>query len=145
MNKTLQSVQDVLLSIKLAAKNGHLQPGMSTISDLVGVALGQIGRVVNRYDSEDRVKQVSMVRAGPMKYACYQLRDIETGEFGPLQFHFTIDNTVIAVMGESAFKLFARFGNDDLARQAGTWVDPHAAHRKPVTSEQGPEPRMMVS
>lgn len=71
----------------------------------------------NRYDFLDTVKRVSLMRAGPLKFAAYKVRDIETGEWSKLQFHMTYDNTVYGVMGEEAFKLFARLGNEALERE----------------------------
>lgn len=71
----------------------------------------------NRYDKRDIVRREAVLIAdgiGSMKMAAYRVRDPETGEFSPLQFHFTYDNTVMAVMGESAAKLFAKFINDTL-------------------------------
>ena len=55
------------------------------------------------------VRREAVIRAGVMKVAAYRVRDPETGEFSPLQFHMTYDNTIIAMMGEEAAKLFATF------------------------------------
>lgn len=63
----------------------------------------------NAYDKNDIVRQVSLIRSGGLKLAAYRLKDLETGEFSKLQFHATWDNTVMAVMGEEAAKLFASF------------------------------------
>lgn len=56
----------------------------------------------------DMVRQLACIIAGGIKVACYQTRD-EEGEWGPRQFHMTSGNTVMAVMGPEAAKLFARF------------------------------------
>lgn len=66
----------------------------------------------NRYDRRDRIRRVSAIIAGPMKLAAYQVRDPETDEWSPLQFHVTFDNHVMAVMSHEAAKLFARFVTD---------------------------------
>ncbi len=63
----------------------------------------------NGYDSQDRIDRVAALVAGPMKLAAYKVRDPETNEWGPIQFHMTYDNTVMAVMGTEAAKLFATF------------------------------------
>lgn len=63
----------------------------------------------NRYDWRDIVRRESVIIAGPMKMASYRVRDPDTGEFSSLQFHLTYNNTVMAVMGEEAAKLFANF------------------------------------
>lgn len=71
----------------------------------------------NRYDKRDIVRREAVMIAdgiGSMKMAAYRVRDPETDEFSPLQFHFTYDNTVMAVMGERSAKLFANFINDTL-------------------------------
>lgn len=72
----------------------------------------------NTYDKTDRVRRKAAIIAGPMKIAAYTVADPETGEHGSLQFHMTYDNTVMAVMGESAAKLFAKFVNDNLSAAA---------------------------
>ena len=64
---------------------------------------------LNRYDDKDVVRRVGVIIAGPIKVAAYQVRDLYTLDFGPIQFHMTYDNTVMGVMGEEAAKLFARF------------------------------------
>lgn len=63
----------------------------------------------NSYDKADMVRREAVILAGPLKVAAYRVRDPETGEFGSRQFHMTYDNTVMAVMGEEAAKLFVRF------------------------------------
>lgn len=80
----------------------------------------------NRYDRNDIVDRVAAIIAGPLKIAAYKVRDPETQEWGALQFHMTMDNTVMCVMGESAAKLFARFVSD-------TWA-PEAAMEFAITS-----------
>lgn len=68
--------------------------------------------MTNTYDKFDIVRRESVISAGALKLAAYTVRDPETGEHGPLQFHMTWDNTVMAVMGEEAAKLFAKFITD---------------------------------
>jgi hypothetical protein len=65
----------------------------------------------NAYDKHDMVKRESVILAGPMKVAAYRVRDPETMEWSGPQFHFIHDNTVLAVMGPQAAKLFSRFVN----------------------------------
>ena len=65
--------------------------------------------LADTYDKHDMVRREAVIRAGVMKVAAYRVRDPETGEFSPLQFHMTYDNTIIAMMGEEAAKLFATF------------------------------------
>ena len=66
----------------------------------------------NNYDKNDMISRESVIVAGAFKIAAYRLRDPETMEWGALQFHMTYDNTVMAVMGEEAAKLFASFVED---------------------------------
>ncbi len=66
----------------------------------------------NTYDRTDMVRREKIIIAGPLKIAAYRVRDPETDEFGCLQYHMTYDNTVMAVMSESAAKLFASFVTD---------------------------------
>lgn len=71
----------------------------------------------NRYDKRDIVRREAVMiadGAGQLKIAAYRVRDPDTNEWSKLQFHFTHDNTVLAVMGEEAAKLFARFVNDTM-------------------------------
>lgn len=67
----------------------------------------------NTYDTRDIVRRESVLIAdgagSSLKLAAYRVRDPETNEFSNLQFHATWNNTVLAVMGEEAAKLFARF------------------------------------
>ena len=70
----------------------------------------------NTYDKTDSVRRVSLMTAEALKVACYTVRDPETGEHGPRQFHMTYDNTVMALMGEQAARLFADFVNRTLGR-----------------------------
>lgn len=69
----------------------------------------------NAYDRTDMVRREAVLAAGPLKVAAYRVRDPEGGAFSGLQFHMTYDNTVMAVMGAAAAKLFARFVTDTLA------------------------------
>lgn len=80
----------------------------------------QIASHGNRYDWTDTVRRESVIIAGPMKMAAYRVRDPETGEYGALQFHMTYDNMVMAVMGESAAKLFADFVTSTLSAKDAT-------------------------
>ena len=75
----------------------------------------------NRYDKHDMVRQEGVLRAGPLKAGCYRVRDPETLEWSSRQFHLMFDNTVLAVMGEEAAKLFTRFVSQALDGR------PHAA------------------
>lgn len=70
------------------------------------------------YDRNRIVFRSSQLLAGGMKLAAYQVRDIETDELSSLQFHMTYNNTVLAVMGEEAAKLFATFVNAAIDGQA---------------------------
>ena len=60
--------------------------------------------------------------AGPIKIASYRVRDPETLEWSSRQYHLTCGNTVMAVMGEEAAKLFIRFvqGHDAVQNDAAT-------------------------
>lgn len=70
----------------------------------------------NTYDKDDMIRREKVLIAGPIKLAAYRVRDTETGEFSKLQYHMTYDNTVMAVMGEEAAKLFVQFvANEDAA------------------------------
>lgn len=71
------------------------------------------GMAENTYDKDDIIRREKVLIAGPIKIAAYRVRDPETGEFSKLQYHMTYDNTVMAVMGEEAAKLFIRFINDE--------------------------------
>lgn len=61
------------------------------------------------YDKNDIVLRNSVILAGDLKMAAYQVRDVETGELSKTQFHMTANNTVLAVMGEESAKLFCTF------------------------------------
>lgn len=67
------------------------------------------------------VKMIREVKADgvfeSMKLGAYRVRDPETGEFGPTQFHMTHGNYVLAVMGESSATLFANFVFDTLGQE----------------------------
>jgi hypothetical protein len=75
-------------------------------------------KMTNTYDKQDRVHRQDALVAGPIKLAAYRVRDPETDEWSKLQFHMTYDNIVMAVMGEDSAKLFVRFINDTLDREA---------------------------
>lgn len=68
----------------------------------------------NTYDKNDIVRREAMLQADGLKIAAYRVRDTDTGEFSSLQFHMTYNNTVMAVMGEEAAKLFAQFVGDTM-------------------------------
>jgi hypothetical protein len=61
------------------------------------------------YDKTDMVRRVGLMHANGLKLAAYTVRDPETGKHGAMQFHMTYNNTVMAVMGEEAAKLFSTF------------------------------------
>jgi hypothetical protein len=61
------------------------------------------------YDKTDMIRRVGLMQANGLKLAAYTVRDLETGKHGALQFHMTYNNTVMAVMGEEAAKLFSTF------------------------------------
>lgn len=69
---------------------------------------------MSTYDKLNVIQQPHLLRAGPLKLAAYRVRDLETGEWSKLQFHMTYDNTVMAVMEESAATLFANFVRNTL-------------------------------
>ncbi len=71
----------------------------------------------NQYDWKDRVERGAVIIAGPLKMATYRVRDPETDEWSPQQFHATYDNHVLAVMSGQTAKLFARFINDSLVEE----------------------------
>ena len=68
----------------------------------------------NHYDKEDRVQRGGCIIAGPLKMAVYRVRDPQTNEWGPQQYHATFDNHVLALMSDQTAKLFAKFINDNL-------------------------------
>ena len=70
---------------------------------------------MNTYDKKDRIQRGAVIIAGPLKMATYRCRDPETDEWGPLQFHATYDNIVLALMSEQTAKLFAKFINDNIS------------------------------
>jgi hypothetical protein len=82
----------------------------------------------NSYDKRDLVDREGAIIAGPLKMACYRVRDPYSGEFGGRQFHATFDNTILALMGEEAAKLFARFVCGHLDIQFGEAVPPKEVH-----------------
>ncbi len=77
---------------------------------------------MNKYDKRDMVSREQAMIAGPIKIASYRVRDPETLEWSSRQYHLTFDNTVMAVMGEEAAKLFIRFvqGHDAAPSEAAT-------------------------
>lgn len=81
----------------------------------------------NHYDKRDIIRQVGVLRAGPIKLASYKVYDPETFEYSSTQFHFTDGDCVMAVMGESAAKLFCMLvdqtlGNTPRSEQIGNAV-----------------------
>lgn len=85
-----------------------------SVYKVVNWADAPVAAPLNAYDKDDIVRRHSVLAAGPMKLAAYTVRDIETGEHGSMQFHMTYNNTVMAVMGAEAAKLFSRFVADNL-------------------------------
>lgn len=73
--------------------------------------------MTNTYDKQDRVQRVSVLRAGPLKFGAYRVRDPETDEWSKLQFHLTYDNTVMAALGEDSAIFFSRMVHDTLEKQ----------------------------
>ena len=63
----------------------------------------------NPYDKNDIIRREAVMVAGPLKIGAYRVRDLDTGEFGPMQIHMTYDNMVMAVLGESSARLLATF------------------------------------
>jgi hypothetical protein len=63
----------------------------------------------NAYDSKDIVRREAMIRANGMKIAAYRVFDPELGKHSKLQFHMTTGDTVMAIMGEEAAKMFSWF------------------------------------
>lgn len=68
-----------------------------------------VARQPNSYDKNDIVRRNSVIIAGGLKMAAYQVRDTETGELSKVQFHVTWENMVLAVMSEETAKLFCKF------------------------------------
>lgn len=73
--------------------------------------------MTNKYDKDDIIRREAMIRAGAIKIASYRVKDIETGDFGPLQIHFTYDNTVLAVLSEGSAKLLHNFIGKHVIRE----------------------------
>ncbi len=73
----------------------------------------------NMYDKKDRIQREAVIIAGALKMAVYRVRDPETNEWGPQQFHVTFDNHVLALMSEQAAKLFATFINANISHKEG--------------------------
>lgn len=78
----------------------------------------------NDYDHLDLVRREAVIIAdGPgteLRLAAYRVRDPVTKEFGKLQFHMTYCNTVMAVMGEEAAKMFCNFVTTTIRPQEPT-------------------------
>lgn len=101
----------------------------------------------NDYDRMDMVRRESAIIADPLKMAAYRVVDPDTELFGDLQFHMTINNTVIAVMGEQAAKLFVGFykrtvGEVDAKQTEAEWlpeaIAPLGLHRTYKLGEDKP-------
>jgi proline racemase len=73
---------------------------------------------------QENVKRIHLVSAGPLKFEAYRVRDMETQDWGPIQYHMTYGGTVLAVMGTEAAKLFIRNVKTVEALQAGEIADP---------------------
>lgn len=75
----------------------------------------------NTYDRFDVVaREAAIIAHGPgmeLRLAAYRVRDPADGEWSGLQFHMTVGNTVYALMGDSAAKLFANFVTKTLGQQ----------------------------
>lgn len=72
----------------------------------------------NRYDRKDMVDRVMVMMAGPLKFAAYKVRDPETDEWGPMQFHLMYDNHVMAVLSEQSAKLFVTMYQQVMEKQS---------------------------
>lgn len=83
--------------------------------------VGRSKMTENTYDKRDIVRLVRVLHAdGPLhqlKVAAYRVRDPETKEFSKLQFHITMDNTVMAMMGEGMAAFFADFVKETIAAE----------------------------
>lgn len=64
---------------------------------------------MSTYDSRDIVRQHYVLRAGPLKFAVYSVRDGNEGQHGQLQYHFTYDNCIMAMMACGDAISFANF------------------------------------
>lgn len=71
----------------------------------------------NRYDRKDMVRRLGLLQAGSLKLAAYQVRDPETDQWSPIQFHMTYDNCVMAMLGEESVKLLVTFVNSQLEKE----------------------------
>lgn len=87
--------------------------------ELLEAEVKQLRGQVNRWDNEDVVKQISVMMAAGLRVAAYRVRNLETKEWGPLQFHMTYNNLVMAIMTEEAAKLFVNFVNDTVSPSLG--------------------------
>lgn len=72
----------------------------------------------NRYDRKDMVDRVMVMMAGPLKFAAYKVRDPETDEWGPTQFHLVYDNHVMAVLSEQSARLFVTMYQQVMEKQS---------------------------
>lgn len=97
--------------------------------------IARLQKLINRYDTSDFVQREGLISAGPLKVAAYRVRDPESLEWSPLQFHMTYDNMVMGVMGEEAAKLFAHFVDDTLGTNA-EWFENTTKAWANMNSEQ---------
>ena len=79
----------------------------------------RLKKKVNYWDSEDVVRQISLLKAAGLQIAAYRIRNLETNEFGPIQFHMTYNNLVMGIMSEDSAKAFSSFVNDTLNPSLG--------------------------
>lgn len=87
-------------------------------------AAGTPDAQLNRYDRRDRVKREATMRAGALKIAAYRVRDPETDEWSPIQFHMTYDNCVMGMLSEASAKLFSNFVRQTLGDETGILATP---------------------
>lgn len=64
---------------------------------------------LNQWDNDDLVRCIGIMTAGGLRMAGYRVRDPESKLFGPVQFHATYNNMVLAVMGEDTARAFSDF------------------------------------
>ncbi len=100
-------ITDMVLAARDAAFSGK-DPDWSNL-------LSKLTRAAD--EATNNVRMEREIKAEDMKLGAYRVRDPSTGEFGPLQFHMTHGNYVVAVASENAAKLFANFVFDTLGDQ----------------------------
>lgn len=67
-----------------------------------------------------KVKEVATIRAGGIKLTAFKVEDPGNGEWSTVQFHMIYGDTIMALMGEEAAKLFSRFVIDTLELEDAT-------------------------